>query len=80
MTGTIKGHLLSNTGVTMLFFEEHPVNKVTEEGTASILTLLAEDHIKALEHEIFILHKQQIFNGVKITKYGKARNQWEQSR
>jgi len=52
----------------MLIFEEQPVIKVTEEGTAGILTLSAEDHIKALEHEIFVLCKQKIFNGVKITK------------
>jgi len=54
---TVKGQLLSNTGVTMLFFKEQPAIKVAEQGAASIPTLSAENHIKALEHEIFVLHK-----------------------
>jgi len=54
---TVKGQLSSNTGVTILFFKEQPVIRVTEKGAASILTISAEDCIKALEHEIFVLHK-----------------------
>jgi len=65
---TVKGQLSSNTGATTLFFEEQPAIKVTEQGAASILTLSAEDHIKALEHEIFVLCKRQIFDRVEITK------------
>jgi len=65
---TIKGQLSSNTGVTILFFKEQPAIKVADQGAASILTLSAEDCIKALEHEIFVLCKQQIFDGVEITK------------
>jgi len=64
----VKGQLSSNTGVTTLFFKEQPAIKVAEKGTASILTLSAEDHIKALEHEIFVLCKRQIFNRVEIMK------------
>jgi len=54
---TVKGQLSLNTGVTMLFFKEQPAIKVAEQGAASILTLSAEDRIKALEHEIFMLRK-----------------------
>jgi len=64
----IKGQLSSNTSVTMLFFEVNHVKKVTEEGTASTMTLSADDHIKALEHKILVLRKRQIFNGVEITR------------
>jgi len=65
---TVEGQLSSNTGATMLFFEEQPVIRVTEQEAASILTLSAEDCIKALEHEIFVLCKQQIFDRVEIAK------------
>jgi len=64
----IKGQLSSNTGVTMLFFEANPANKVAEEGTASTMTLSVDDHIKALEHKILVLHKRQIFDGVAIMR------------
>jgi len=51
----VKGQLSSNTSATTLFFKVNHANKVAEEGTASTMTLSADDHIKALEHEILVL-------------------------
>jgi len=64
----VKGHLSSNTSATTLFFEVNHANKVAEDSTVSSMTLLADDRIKALEHEILVLRKRQIFNGVEITR------------
>jgi len=52
----------------MLFFEVNHMNKVTQEGTVSSMTLSADNRIKALEHEILVLRKRQIFDRVEITR------------